>query len=100
MGADMIEDINDCFRIIALNSFQQLAGMGLLSEKPLIGNNIGDQTSQYIPSCRDENFVRLNYNLTSKYAESDYQNEYTLEASDRHGKSKIEVDKGGKCCLT
>lgn len=79
------EDINDCFKILALNCFERKTGIGILSEA----------------SNSEQNMIRLNNALgaasTNYERQSDFKNEYALSVSTRHDyKYKFEPTKGQK----
>ena len=69
---DTSEDINDCFKILALNCFEKSGGIGILSDA----------------SNSEQNMKRLNEALgvaSTNYAhESDFKNEYALSVSTRY----------------
>jgi GTPase SAR1 family protein len=82
---DTTEDINDCFRILALNCFEKKTGIGILSEA----------------SNSEQNMIRLNAAVggasTNYERQSDFKNEYALSVSTRYDyKYKFDKTKGHK----
>ena len=73
------EDINDCFKILALNCFEKTTGIGILSDPQACASNTTDS---------EQNMIRLNNALgaasTNYERQSDFKNEYALSVSTRY----------------